>query len=94
MTDMEHILCQVEANMTTPEFKARLFALLARMGLYRVPRSHLIHYRAEAAVKLINSGIGRAAARDALRETFGISRASAYRLLHRALDMRQGRLFE
>lgn len=90
---MDTVLCQVEANMTTPEFKARLFGLLGRLGLYRIPRTSLIHYRTETAVKLLADG-SRPDTRDALQQRFGVSRRSAYRLIARALDMRQGRLFE
>ena len=90
---MDHVLIAVEAQMTCPEFKARLLAMMARMGLYRVPRSSLIHYRTEAAITLLGGG-SRPETRDALQQRFGVSRRSAYRLIDRALDARQGRLFE
>jgi len=93
MTEMDHVLQSVESSMSCPEFKARLLAMLGRLGLYRVPRANLIHYRTEVAVKLL-ADADRPETRDALQSRFGISRRSAYRIISRALDMRQGRLFD
>ena len=93
MTEMDNVLQTVESSMSCPEFKARLLAMLGRMGLYRVPRASLIHYRTEVAVKLL-ADADRPETRDALQSRFGISRRSAYRIISRALDMRQGRLFD
>ncbi len=93
MIDENTILTSIEAQIASPEFKARLLAVLARHGLYHPPRSSLIHYRAEAAAKML-SGHSRPETRDALRERFGVSRRSAYRLISRAIDLRQMRLFE
>lgn len=90
---MDAILIGIERALPDPEFKARLFALLARAGLYRPSRSSLIAYRAQTAQKLIEQGTCRAQTRESLRERFGVSRRTAYRLIGRALDMRQGSLF-
>ena len=93
MTDIDHIMRVVEASISSPEFKARLLSMLARNGLYRAPRSSLLHYRAQVAVKLMESG-SRPEVRDSLQQRFGVSRRSAYRLICRALDVRQGKLFD
>lgn len=90
----ETLLQDVEASLSSPEFKARLFAILARAGLYRPNRASLIHYRAQTAQKLIEQGSCRADTRETLQTRFGVSRRTAYRLINRAIDMRQGRLFE
>jgi len=93
MTELDHTLRAVEASMSCPEFKARLLSMLARMGLYRAPRSSLLHYRAQVAVKLMESA-SRPEVRDSLQQRFGVSRRSAYRLICRAIDVRQGKLFD
>lgn len=91
--DVDAILDHVNSHLAHPEFRARLLGLLARAGLYQAPRAHLIHYRAEAAERMLASGLYRSQVRQALQERFGVSRRSAYRLIQRALDARQTRLF-
>lgn len=67
-----------------PEFHARLVSLLARVGLYAPSRSELILYRAQAARRMM-TWMSRSEVRDALQGRFGVSRRSAYRLIHMAL---------
>lgn len=93
MTDLDTILQAVEVSISSPEFKARLLSMLARRGLYRAPRDSLLHYRAQVAVKLMESA-SRPEVRDSLQQRFGVSRRSAYRLICRAIDVRQGKLFD
>lgn len=93
MTDMDTLLQGVERFIESPEFKARLLSILARQGLYHAPRSSLIHYRAQVAVKLMESA-SRPEVRNSLQQRFGVSRRSAYRLICRALEVRQGKLFD
>jgi len=93
VTDLDTLLHAVESSIASPEFKARLLSMLARNGLYRAPRSSLLHYRAQVAVKLMESA-PRPEVRDSLQQRFGVSRRSAYRLICRALDVRQGKLFD
>jgi hypothetical protein len=93
MMDHDHLLDAVATAVDDPEFRARLFGVLARAGLYHPPRAHLIHYRAQAAEKLLSSGQMRPQVREALQVRFGVSRRSAYRLIERALNSRQMNLF-
>jgi hypothetical protein len=89
------LLPMIESGLKAdPEFTARLFALLARHGLYHPPRAALIRYRSESALKLLAQGQTRAETREALQERFGVSRRTAYRLMDRALSLRQMELFE
>ncbi|MDP2811775.1 MAG: hypothetical protein Q8O34_16680 [Rhodocyclaceae bacterium] len=94
MTDMDSVLTGIEAHLPSSEFKARLLAIMARCGLYSPPRASLLHYRAEAAASLLIGGHARPDAREILRVRFGVSRRTAYRLLDRGLNLRQGRLFD
>jgi hypothetical protein len=94
MSDMDATLIHIEASLASDEFKARLFALLARRGLYRVRRDTLQYHRAEAVASLFAQGLSRAEVRDITMERFGVSRRSAYRLQQRSFCPRQERLFE
>lgn len=86
---LPHIESSLQAD---PEFSARLLAMLARLGLYQPPRARLIQYRMESAGKLM-AVMPRCEAREALQHRFGVSRRTAYRLMDRALQTRQLRLF-
>ena len=73
-------------------FRARLVALMVRAGLYQA-RSAVVMQRAHAAAVMLDSGSPRNEAQGMLCERYGISRATAYRSLEKALDIRQGKLF-
>lgn len=94
MTEDEAI-SHVEALLATSyAFRARMLALLVRSGLYRGNRSHEVMQRAVVAAGMLDAGSQRNLAQAMLRERYGISRATAYRTLDKALEIRQGTLFD
>lgn len=91
--DIGGLMRAIEACLDSPEFKARLLSVLAKNGIYRPCKADLIYYRAETASRLLRQGMMRIEARRALSERFGVSQATAYRLIDLARDMQQGKLF-
>ena len=81
----DSVLPDVERNLASPEFRARLLSLLERHGIYRPSRTMLIAYRVDAARRLLDHRMSRSEVRDALQSRFGVSRRTAYRLIERAL---------
>lgn len=92
-SDVDILIDQIEARWRqSPEFRQRMFRWLAKAGLVQL-RNLEVRKRAEVTVSLIKS-MPRSEAQAILRERYSVSRATAYRDIGRALEVRQGNLFD
>lgn len=80
---VEHINYALN-NAKNPEIRLMVLRGLQRSGLVRPSRSEIRYWRVAAAAQLLASGATRAEAMAALRERFGVSARTAYRLLAEA----------
>jgi hypothetical protein len=85
--DAETFAYELELIATSPEAAQRF---VARLAGYEVAFSTkaLSPYRVAAARRLLRHGLSRAEVRDRLRERYGVSRSTAYRILRAALSTR------
>ena len=92
-SEVDILIDQISAKWRqSPEFRQRLYKWLGCAGLVQL-RQIEVRRRAEVTARLIGT-LPRAEAQAILRERFSVSRATAYRDIGRALDVRQGVLFD
>lgn len=84
MTETDALIAFERHVRESVEFRLRALTALARIGLYRFDRDTLLHYRVKVAQGLLDSGMSRGEAREALRARLGVTERTAYRLLRTA----------
>lgn len=91
MIEDKTILSHILMRLDDPGFTAELIGMLHRYQLTSTGgQSMVIHYRRQAAVKLLDTK-SRADAVRIMVKRFGISRSNAYELIQEALNIRQRR---